>query len=143
LIAFAKRRQQFKQLLAVNTNLNMSRYFRLMALASIDLFCTIPMAVWIIFLDVSVTPNKPWISWDDTHSNFNRYDRYPSTLWRADPRNEALHELTRWSNVIAALIFFGSFGFADEALKNYWDLASYIGSRLGISSVVQRYRFTR
>jgi pheromone a factor receptor len=134
LIAFSKRRQQFKQLMAVNTNLNMSRYFRLMALACVELFCTIPIAAWIMFLDATVVPINPWVSWENVHSNFNRYDRYPSILWRADPRNEALHELSRWSNVIAALIFFAFFGFADEAQKNYKALASSVDSRFGVSS---------
>ncbi|EIN05670.1 STE3-domain-containing protein [Punctularia strigosozonata HHB-11173 SS5] len=138
---FAKRRSQFKQLLATNKNLNMSRYFRLMALAGVELVCTVPLASYIIYLDVTVLPVNPWISWADTHSNFNRYDQYPSVIWRADPRNQALHELTRWSVVICALVFFAFFGFADEAQKQYRSLASSVGNRLGVSATFSKLSF--
>lgn len=40
-------------------------------------------------------------------------------FWRHDPRDEISIEMGRWLCVACAFIFFGFFGFADEAKKNY------------------------
>ena len=49
----------------LNANQNASPYLRIMALASIDITCTIPLLTWML---VNRAPGlQPWISWEDTH----------------------------------------------------------------------------
>ncbi|KAJ6600325.1 pheromone B alpha 1 receptor [Mycena vulgaris] len=132
--SFYASRSQFKELLSSNNNLNLNRYVRLMCLASTDLLLTIPLGIWVLWVNVRVVGISPWISWDDTHSNFSRVVAIPGIFWRADPYTVASLETTRWATVAAAFLFFGYFGFADEAMKNYRSAFVSVAKRVGYST---------
>ncbi|KAJ7455562.1 pheromone A receptor-domain-containing protein [Mycena latifolia] len=129
--AFYHSRAQFKEFLSSNNNLNVNRYVRLMCLASTDLFLTIPISIFVLYANVAIVGISPWVSWADTHSNFSRVVQVPAFVWRADSWTVASLETTRWATVTCAFLFFGYFGFADEALKNYrgafWSVAKRVG----------------
>ncbi|ESK91508.1 pheromone receptor [Moniliophthora roreri MCA 2997] len=134
LIAFNKRRTQFKELLSKNSNLTSNRYFRLMCLAGIEILCTIPLGSWAIYLDATASPVHPWISWEDTKWGFDRAELLPSLIWHLNDLMALSIELTRWFTVICALIFFAFFGFADEARKNYRAAYSSVTKHVGLST---------
>jgi pheromone a factor receptor len=90
-----------------------------MAPAPTDLFLTTPLATFVLDSNVAVIGLSPWISWADTHSNFSRVVQVPGIYWRADPYSAASVETLRWAAVTCALLFFGCFGFADEAINQY------------------------
>ena len=115
--AFMGRRQEFGDLLAANTNLTYSCYRRLVALAAVDFCFTIPMALWAIIANGAMLKVYPWISWADTHRGYSKIRQFPRIL--APPATIYSFETTRWSAVLCAFVFFGFFGFADEARKNY------------------------
>ncbi|KAJ7691152.1 pheromone A receptor-domain-containing protein [Mycena rosella] len=131
--SFYHSRAQFKELLSSNNNLNLNRYVRLMCLASTDLFLTIPLSIWVLWVNAAVVGISPWISWEDTHSNFSRVVTVPSIFWRSDPLTVASLETTRWLTVACAFLFFGYFGFADEAIKNYRSMFFSVAKRVGYS----------
>ncbi|KAL0952910.1 hypothetical protein HGRIS_007125 [Hohenbuehelia grisea] len=133
ILAFNKRRTQFKELLSANSNLNSSRYFRLMGLAAIEVLLTVPIGSWAIYLNVSAGI-QPWLGWADTHLDFSRVDTYPALLWRFNKINEMSIELTRWSIIICAFVFFFFFGFADEARKHYRLALNSVAKRVGYST---------
>jgi pheromone a factor receptor len=130
---FYKRRSQFKELLSGNDNLNSSRYFRLMCLAGIDLTCTIPLSSFAIYSNV-VFGIEPWISWQNVHSNFSNVILIPALIWRNQPDVVRSLEMSRWSSVACAFIFFAFFGFADEARKNYRSAFESFAKRVGYST---------
>ncbi|KAJ6617170.1 pheromone A receptor-domain-containing protein [Mycena sp. CBHHK59/15] len=132
--AFYHSRAQFKELLSSNNNLNLNRYIRLMMLASTDLFFTIPLGIWVLWVNVRVVGISPWISWENTHSNFSRVVAIPGIFWRSNPYTVASLESTRWMTVACALLFFGYFGFADEAIKNYRSAFFSVAKRVGYST---------
>jgi hypothetical protein len=67
--AFYKRRRQFKEIMASNPGLNRGRYFRLMALSSLDAYSRpIPISLYYIVHMVK-GGLVPWKSWDDTHAS--------------------------------------------------------------------------
>jgi pheromone a factor receptor len=132
--SFYHRRAQFKELLASNNNLNLNRYVRLMCLASTDLLFTIPLAIWVLWVNVKVVGLSPWISWEDTHSNFSRVVQVPGIYWRSDPYTVASLETLRWATVACSFLFFGYFGFADEAMKNYRSAFYSVAKRVGYST---------
>jgi len=131
--AFLKRRSQFKELLSGNNNLNSSRYLRLMLLAGTEILCTIPVASYFLYLNIKLGV-QPWISWEDTHSNFSRVDQIPQVIWERIPYFQTGMEVSRWLLVACAIIFFGFFGFADEARKNYRLAFSSVAKRVGYST---------
>jgi pheromone a factor receptor len=127
------RRKQFKDLISANSYLTYSRYWRLIALATVDFAFTIPIAVRTIVVGVS-SGVSPWVSWADTHSGYSRVFQVPRVLLDTDPALVYSFEITRWAAVICAFVFFGFFGFADEALKNYRLLASTVTKRIGYTT---------
>lgn len=134
--AFNKSRAQFKEFLSSSghSNINNSRYIRLMCLAGAELFCTIPLGCYAIYLNAHNGGMRPWKGWADTHSHFSRVQQIPSILWRSNSRTEVSLELTRWIVVFCAFIFFAFFGFADEAKKNYRSGLSTIAKKVGMNS---------
>jgi pheromone a factor receptor len=131
IVAFAKRRAQFKELLSCSNNLNSSRYFRLMALCGIDVLFTVPLSTFFMINNLDIAPLDPYISWANTHSYFGHIGSYPFIIWSQDRKRSVGVEVTKWSPVLCAFIFFGFFGFADEARKNYWHAYQSFAKRLG------------
>ena len=120
LFAFTRRRLEFSQFInAKNSSLTMSRYFRLMALATCEILLTTPLAIFNIWLNATLSPVGPWISWADTHYDYGRVDQVPALLWRSFPILVISIEVTRWAAPLCALVFFAFFGLADEAKKHY------------------------
>lgn len=128
--AFMKRRAQFNEFVSSTTSLTISRYFRLMALATIEIMCTTPITAYGVYLNATLSPIQPWRGFADAHYNYSHIGQYPSVVWQSNHYNVVAMELTRWSLVFCAFIFFGFFGFADEACKNYRKLYYTVAKRL-------------
>ncbi|KAJ7857983.1 hypothetical protein B0H13DRAFT_2573984 [Mycena leptocephala] len=61
--SFHNSRSQFRLLSAsASANLNLNCYVRLMALASTDLFLTVPLASFVLYSNVAVIGLNPWVS---------------------------------------------------------------------------------
>ncbi|EJF59107.1 fungal pheromone STE3G-protein-coupled receptor, partial [Dichomitus squalens LYAD-421 SS1] len=119
LINFIRRRAQFNAYLTSNSSLTPNRYFRLMAIASFEVVCTIPISAYGLYLNLSSGPLNPWISWDDTHFNYSKVDQFPAVIWRTDRNTVISFELSRWLAPFCAFVFFAFFGFAQEARIHY------------------------
>ncbi|EKM52534.1 uncharacterized protein PHACADRAFT_100122 [Phanerochaete carnosa HHB-10118-sp] len=117
--AFWIRRVQFREVLSLSQSMSMSRYFRLMLLSCLEMALTVPLAIYTIYINVHGVPVAPWISWADTHYDFGRVLQIPAVFWRADHQAVIAYEMGRWIYPCAAFIFFGLFGFADEACRHY------------------------
>ncbi|KAH8984400.1 STE3-domain-containing protein [Lactarius deliciosus] len=130
---FHKRGRQFSQIMSSNRGLNQSRYFRLMCLALIEVLGTIPLASFVLSYNIRLGFHK-WVSWADTHSNYQRIIQISSIVWKSDNVARILYEFNRWSLVMCAFIFFAFFGFADEARKHYRLVYTSIASRVGLST---------
>jgi hypothetical protein len=129
--AFLKRRAEFNQFLASNSSLTVNRYFRLMGLATTEILLNTPVSVYGIYLNIVDNPIQPWKGWADAHFNYSAVDLIPAFEWRSTFTSEISLELSRWSLVFCAFLFFGFFGFADEARKRYrlafWAVAKPFG----------------
>ncbi|KIJ93455.1 hypothetical protein K443DRAFT_684535 [Laccaria amethystina LaAM-08-1] len=117
--SFARRRAEFSQFLTSHTSLTVGRYFRLMALAMTEICFTIPLSIFMIWLNATSSPIGPWRSWDDTHFAFSRIEQIPAVLWRSNHILVMAMEFSRWVTPLCAFTFFAFFGFADEAKRHY------------------------
>lgn len=90
-----------------------------MALASADLLITIPISAYGMYLTITNGTIQPWISWADTHFDYSRVNLYPLVLWQTNHKGAVSMELTRWMVPACAIVFFGFFGFAQEAKRGY------------------------
>jgi len=134
---FYKRGRHVRQ---ICPGISRSRYFRLMALASIDMFGSIPLATYFIVSNATHGV-VPWKSWADTHSDYSRVVQIPSFMWKNDPLVAEGLEMYRWLLVACAFVFFAFFGFADEARRHYRLAYTSLVSR--ISSLVPSRTFRR
>ncbi|KAF5378596.1 hypothetical protein D9615_007165 [Tricholomella constricta] len=133
--SFFRRRVEFGQFLASNKSLTISRYFRLMALATTEIMFTTPLAIFSMWLNITANPISPWISWEDTHFDYFRVGQFPAIIWRSSSRSTVIGlELSRWVIPLCALVFFGFFGFAEEAKRNYRALFWTVVKPLGLFS---------
>ncbi|KAF9649298.1 fungal pheromone STE3G-protein-coupled receptor [Thelephora ganbajun] len=124
--SFLQRQAQFSQFMSSNSSLTMSRYFRLMALAGVELLCTTPLSVFLMVLNLTAQPLDPWVSWQDTHYNFSRVRLVPAVFWTMNRWLVVGIQVNRWSGPFCAFIFFAFFGFAAEARKNYRNTISKV-----------------
>jgi pheromone a factor receptor len=130
---FYKRETQFKQFMSSNRNLNRGRYLRLMALSGIEILGTIPIGTYVIVYNAKQGVG-PWINWENVHSDYSRVIQVPAFAWKEDPGLYNGLEMFRWLIVACAFIFFGFFGFADEARQHYRLVYTSLASRIGIST---------
>ncbi|KAF5378503.1 hypothetical protein D9615_007171 [Tricholomella constricta] len=131
--AFMKRRAQFSEFLSSNSTLTVNRYFRLMSLATVELLFNTPISAYGLYLNATLTPIYPWKSWADIHFDWYTIDTVPAVLWRSRRIHVVTLELSRWSVVFCALIFFAFFGFADESRKHYRLAYWAVAKRFGIT----------
>ena len=151
MIAFRKRQKEFSEILTTSSNLNPSRFFRLMALAGTEVLFGVPFAIAVIVINATHADIVP-LDWNDVHRStllcshcprfctqfctflvFWRVDQYPATIWKSDPVVHTSLQFTRWTTIICGLVFFAFFGFADEAQKHYKSAFESFAKRIGVS----------
>jgi pheromone a factor receptor len=114
---FFKLRLAFKEHLAKhNSALTPSRYFRLMGMALVVIFWNTGLNVYTLILD-SRFGMRPWTSWADVHSDWNRTDQYPFVLLPAFYVQNVL--VYFYSVPASSFIMFFFFGLGEEARKEY------------------------
>jgi pheromone a factor receptor len=127
-----KRRLDFGHLFPEGFNAN--HHFRLMALASSELLLGIPWSVYAcLYLNIAIYHIEPYKSWDNVHARFSAVGQFPAFEWKQNSITVVSVELTRWATIVCAFIFFGLFGFAGEARKNY---------RIAINSIAKKVGYT-
>ncbi|KAF8063934.1 STE3-like pheromone receptor, partial [Lyophyllum atratum] len=121
----------FSEFLSSNSTLTVNRYFRLMALATVELLFNTPISTFGLYLNAVLKPIYPWKNWADIHFDWYTIDTFPAVLWRSSRIEVVSLELSRWLVVLCAFTFFAFFGFADESRKHYrlayWAVAKRFG----------------
>ncbi|THH02030.1 hypothetical protein EW026_g757 [Hermanssonia centrifuga] len=131
--AFMKRRRQFSELIASNNNLTFNRYFRLMALATIELLATIPLSVYLLVFSLQ-QPIYQWRGLADIHLGFSRVLQFPAIQWLESPGAILSLTLQQWLTVSCGIVFFLFFGLAEEARTHYRLAFTSVAKKLGYTS---------
>ncbi|KAJ1301902.1 hypothetical protein OPQ81_000742 [Rhizoctonia solani] len=131
---FLKARRQFNQVLSNSgSGINMSRYFRLMALAGEEMLFSIPFSVFLLRQNLSYSRQWPWISWADTHVEFGvKIYPYPWILITANPDSFKAVMVSLWVVPLGGFCFFIWFGLGGEAFAAYKAIFYKIVAPLGI-----------
>jgi hypothetical protein len=135
--AFHKRERQFRQIMSASHGLSRGRYLRLMSLSGVEIIGTIPLATYFIVSNAK-SGIHPWTNWADVHAHYNAIAQIAGFIWKNDETIAVGIEIYRWSLVVCAFIFFGFFGFAEEAVQHYRRVYTTIASRIGYSSFTLR-----
>lgn len=131
IVSFLKRRREMSQFLNSNAQITFSRYFRLMALAMMDTAFTLPLSIFVMWLNAVESEVSPWRGLADAHWGFSRIEQIPAVEWRSFYWSLLSFYLDRWSIVFCAALFFGFFGFAEESRKNYAKAYWFVMRRFG------------
>ena len=113
-----KRERALEEIFKANSFISRSRYFRLMAYASVDILGCIPLGTYVLVCDVQ-RGIKRWTGWANMHQDFSSVNQFPSSYWKGVPDIVSTLEFFRWVLVAIAFVNFGFFGFAQEARQHY------------------------
>lgn len=105
------------------TNLNKSRYLRMMAFCTIDMLITIPFTIGNLASQLRDFHGElqPYTSWADVHYGWSAVAQIPAAAFDTPSTESAFSrfDLVRWSAPIAAFIFFAIFGLTQDAVSEY------------------------
>ncbi|KIM26104.1 hypothetical protein M408DRAFT_10129 [Serendipita vermifera MAFF 305830] len=138
---FLARRKEFDAVLASgSSNVNKDKYLRLLCLAAVSVVLHLPLSLWVILVNSTAYTVFPWISWEDTHSNYGRIAYFTRFLISQTPDVATQWSVTCWSVVLCGFNYFILFGFGEEAMKHYQGFIGAILKPFGIQYPKRRRR---
>ena len=103
-----------------------------MAISSVEILGTIPLGTYYIVASVK-NGLEPWKGWAVVHSHYSEVIQIAAFIWRAEPQVVLALEMSRWSLVACAFLFFALFGLSDEAREHYCRPYNSLARRIGKS----------
>ena len=118
--AWLRRRNSVEQFNISNASgLNADRYFRLMCFSAVEVTISFPISLWVMVSNLINIPLSPWISWEDTHYMFNRFNQLPASFIESDTATYNQLLVVTWAHPGICLLFFIFFGFGREQINQY------------------------
>lgn len=126
-ISFYRRRADFQRYLAASdAGLNVDRYLRLMALASLEVLVVLPLNLFSIIANMTNSQLLPYTSWEDVHYNFGRVAFVSRVLQEANRKFFIEFIISRWAVPLSGFLFFLFFGLSIEARKDYNRVIAFV-----------------
>jgi pheromone a factor receptor len=126
-------RRQFSGFLSDSATVcTISHYFRLMALAVIVIFVSLPLSLFFLVAALRLADIEPWVSWDFAHQEYRNIIYTSYELLEAMPASRTQLDINRWITPGGALLFFMHFGLSKEATQQYRRIFWRIAKPLGI-----------
>ncbi|VDB87361.1 unnamed protein product [Peniophora sp. CBMAI 1063] len=120
-----------------NGSISRLNYFRILALASIDILVTLPLGITTLVLAVLVFREFDvpfYLGWDFVHSDFEPFSLTYARMKAAGAGSLAQRYCQVWTSPILAFVTFGLFGLTSEACAMYGQPFKALGARLGWGS---------
>lgn len=122
------------EFLRSNQFVSRTNYFRILALASIDILLNLPFGIVSLVLEIKVFVDygeKFYPGWGAVHDEWA-----PQSLPYADAQNFGTSYLAQtyfayWTSPVLAFFIFGLFGVSSEARASYWKVACTVGGWFG------------
>ena len=140
---FHRQRKDVNRFLQSNDSVSRTNYFRILALASIDILLTLPFGIATIALTVSDQLSVPggfpfYFGWTYDHTEWEPVGVSYAELVAVGKLNVAELYFTSWTSPILAFAIFGLFGVTKEARASYRctirTLLSWFGWTLALRS---------
>ena len=106
------------ELFSSGYSISRDHYLRLMCFSLIPLLFTFPLTFSYLILYIKLGP-EPWISWENTHSNFNRFEFYSAAVIKANPYLYATWMIHLCACLASCFLFFIFLGMNDEQRREY------------------------
>ena len=119
---FARRRASFAKHIAASTSaLTPGRYFRLMAMAVVEMFWSLTMFglnMWFAYR----SGLRPWTGWADVHWNFSRIGQFPAVF--IPEATLRWSYFLWWSIPVTSYVFIAFFICGRDTLQEYSGILS-------------------
>ncbi|VDB87013.1 unnamed protein product [Peniophora sp. CBMAI 1063] len=123
-LSFYRHSREINHFLQSNGSVSRTNYFRILALASIDVLLTLPMGIATIVLAVEANlalgPIPFYFGWTFDHENWQPESYYYADVVLQGPFNVASVYFVEWTSPILAFVIFALFGVTSEARASYW-----------------------
>ena len=113
-----RRRNTIDELFSSGYSISKDHYLRLMGFSLIPILLTFPFTLTSLIINIKFGP-VPWVSWEDAHSNFNRFDSYPAAVVEADPYIYATWMINLCACLVCCFLFFIFLGLNPEQRRQY------------------------
>ncbi|VDC00590.1 unnamed protein product [Peniophora sp. CBMAI 1063] len=134
---FYRQGRDIDHFLRSNDSISRTNYFRVLALASIDILLTLPIGIAAIVLTVKDSMSQVgflvlYFGWTHDHSNWGPESFSYEELVTSRPSGAAQYFFIHWTSPVLAFIIFGLFGITSEARASYWRAIYFVGSWFGL-----------
>ncbi|VDB95531.1 unnamed protein product [Peniophora sp. CBMAI 1063] len=121
---FYRHNREINLFLQSNSSVSRTNYFRILALASIDILFSLPIGIATIVLTVkeylSFGPIPFYFGWTYDHSDWQPEGAPYADVVSSGPFDVAQFYFTEWTSPILAFTIFALFGVTSEARASYW-----------------------
>ncbi|KAG8811081.1 a-factor receptor [Serendipita sp. 399] len=134
-INIIRHRKEVANMFSLSRRHNASQYYRLLAITLVLTLIHLPLVLRGLIINVVDYEVYPWISWDDTHSNYMRIQYISRFMLGTMPTSTVSNlSLAYWAVALCGYIYFALYGTGAEALAQYKQAILYIPRRLGLTS---------
>ncbi|KIM27261.1 hypothetical protein M408DRAFT_330161 [Serendipita vermifera MAFF 305830] len=137
---FLARRKEYDAVLASGSSINKDKYSRLLCLAAVSVVFHLPLSLWVMLYSATVLHVSPWISWEDTHSNYGRIAYYSRLTLSQLPDLVTQMSVVYWSTALCGFNYFILFAFGEEVVKYYQGIIGAMLKPFGIQYPKKRKR---
>ncbi|KZV63973.1 fungal pheromone STE3G-protein-coupled receptor [Peniophora sp. CONT] len=141
---FYRQRRDINHFLQSNSSVSRTNYFRILALASIDILFTLPMGIASIALTVielsSHGPIPFYPGWTYDHAQWEPERFSYADLMASGTFRVAEFYFSQWTSPVLAFVIFSLFGVTSEARASYWRVICTIGGWFGWKPTPRRAR---
>ena len=113
-----RRRNTINEPFSSGYSISNDQYLRLMCFSLVPKLLMFPLTFTLLLLDIKLGP-QPWVSWEDTHSNFNRFESYPAAVIEANPYAYAPWVVHLCACLVSCFVFFIFLGTNDGQRRQY------------------------
>ncbi|KAG8751844.1 a-factor receptor [Serendipita sp. 396] len=108
------------------------KYYRLLGMTLLISLIHFPIVLGIMLYNAIKVPTQPWISWDDTHFDFNRINYLSREIVETIPDIVTISSISYWSIALCGYTYFFFFGTGTEARRQYRVALVAVCRRFGI-----------
>jgi Pheromone A receptor len=108
-----------------SSNVNKNHFVRLVCLSAIAVLLHLSLSLWVLMSNAIDYQVHPWISWEDTHSDYGRIAYISRFLMQQSQESVISMSVMLFATTLCAFNYFFLFGFGEEAMKHY---RSFIGA---------------
>jgi hypothetical protein len=138
---FLKKRKTLDARVTSESHMDKGYYLRLMWFSLIPLLLMLPLSTYLLVLNgTRGIQLQPWISWEDTHFHFNRFDRFTLARLKLVPNLYWSFVVFAWSCPLSWVLFIIFLGTGSAHRKQYrrwfFSIARPFGIKPQLSPVV-------